>query len=301
MDLVITLVARPRGSSTPPQSCVKVLYASSSVHPGFIRWSEYDDVRTEQADLTRAFAAFDVLHRKVKHVDAYGNNHWKSHSVIIRGWPKTTELAAALAEYPGIDFGQDEIELTQPFRPLVHRWEALENYRDTTDDADGRTDASLLIEALEPAVRHSLDFVARLKKAGLVSWASLDFVFAPGEIMLAEQDGHFQAYLLTSFQFTVQKNQYTSQVDYVDWNGSQFGHATKPIDFAEFSGSKPLVSLPLYPATWAKNSRDVLAALMERGRVFQTLHGYHFKNCEGAKLCKSSGGLDTRSPVVPLP
>ncbi|KAK9420616.1 putative ATPase AAA-type core domain-containing protein [Seiridium unicorne] len=301
MDLVTTLVARLRGSSTPPQSCVKVLYASSYVHPGFIRWSEYDDVRTEQADLTRAFAAFDVLHRKVKHVDAYGNNHWKSHSVIIRGRPKATALAAALAEYPGIDFGQDEIELTQPFRPLVHRWEALENYRDTTDGADGRTDVSLLIEALEPAVRRSLDFVARLKKAGLVSRASLDFVFAPGEIMLAEQDGHFQAYLLTSFRFTVQKNQYTSQVDYVDWNGSQLGYATKPIDFAEFSGSKPLVSLPLYPATWAKNSRDVLAALMERGRVFQTLHGYHFKNCEGAKLCKSSGGLDTRSPVVPLP
>ncbi|KAK9788085.1 putative Ubiquitin-like protease family profile domain-containing protein [Seiridium cardinale] len=230
MDLVTTLVVRPRGSSTPPQSRIKVLYASSYVHPGFIRRFEYDEVRTEQAELMRAFAAFDVLHRKIKHVDAYGNNHWKSHSVIIRGQPKATALTASLAEYPGIDFGQDEIELAEPFRPLVHRWEALENYRDTTDDADGRADELLLIEALEPAVRNSLHFVAQLKKTDLVSWASLDFVFAPGEIILAEQDG-----------------------GYVDWSGSQFGYATKSIDFVEFSGSKPLASLPLYPMTWAKN------------------------------------------------
>ncbi|KAM0811853.1 putative AAA+ ATPase domain-containing protein [Seiridium cardinale] len=229
MDLVTTLVVRPRGSSTPPQSRIKVLYASSYVHPGVIRWFEYDDVRAEQAELTRAFAAFDVLHRKIKHA---------------------TALTASLAEYPGIDFGQDEIELTEPFRPLVHRWEALENYRDTTDDADGRADELLLIKALEPAVRNSLHFVAQLKKTDLVSWASLDFVFAPSEIMLAEQDGHFQAYLLTSFQFTVQKNQYTSRV---------------------------VMSI------------GVVASL--------TLHGYHIKNCERAKLCKSSGGLDTRSPV----
>ncbi|RYO81397.1 hypothetical protein DL766_001802 [Monosporascus sp. MC13-8B] len=61
------------------------------------------------------------------------------------------------------------------------RWEALKEYQDTTNDQQGKANASFLIAVLNLVVSSSVDELSRLRKSGKASFNSLDVVSSSPE------------------------------------------------------------------------------------------------------------------------
>ncbi|RYP09637.1 hypothetical protein DL764_001179 [Monosporascus ibericus] len=159
-------------------------------HKGLMRLSEHADVESERRALQKQCANFDTIQQRVKN-----SIEWSSHSFVIGGRVKDT----IMANYPGLELNSAEIELTAPFTSLVQRWEALKEYRDTTDDHQGEVNTFALVAVLNSVLSSSVDEYLRLRKNGKASFNSLDAVFCPGEIMLARDGEAISAYRLTSF------------------------------------------------------------------------------------------------------
>ncbi|KAK7941599.1 uncharacterized protein PG986_013986 [Apiospora aurea] len=217
---------------------VKYLYARRDR----VDWSEYSNAGKELADLEQRMAKFNIVHRK-KQSEKY---KWSTYSITIRGRPLET-LAVVLAGYPGIDTTRGVLELSAPYKPILHRWEALKKYRDTVDDAARREDASLLIKVFDGAMAASGEVLSWLYKTGTIAHDKLDLVFALGDIVVMKSAG------------------VTSVV----------------CGISAYDGEQPIASLPICPLKWSPDKRTLVDSLVARGRKFEALRGYHFQYYDG--------------------
>ncbi|KAK8087582.1 P-loop containing nucleoside triphosphate hydrolase protein [Apiospora hydei] len=259
-------------SSTECLAIVKYLYARRDR----VDWSEYSNASKELADLEQRMTKFNIVHRKKQSRDY----KWSTFSITIRGRPLET-LAVVLAGYPGIDTTRGVLELSAPYKPVLHRWEALKKYRDTTDNAGRREDASLLINVFDGAMAASGEVLSKLYKTGTIAHDKLDLVFAPGDIVVMKSAGVTSAHYLRSFTSTHAGTLWAADVECIDWNGSYFGFRSVIGGISAYDGEQPIASLPICPLKWCPDKRTLFDTLVARGRKFEALRGYHFKYYDG--------------------
>ncbi|KAK7923606.1 hypothetical protein PG985_007677 [Apiospora marii] len=287
----------PSSSSTPdfihPQ--VKYLYGQEDA----FHWSEYPNPDQASAALEQDVATYNIIHRKKLDI----NGAWSSQTITIRGRPLKT-LGVVLEGYPDIDATKESLTLEKPFKPILHRWEALRQYHDTVQDDEGREDASILINVFDGAMAASGKIMAKLYKTGTIAYDKLDLVFSLGEVVITKSsDGFTCAHYLRNFQR--QDGCWVASLESIDWNGRYFGFRPSTGQIRGYQGEVPLESLGICPLKWRQDQAALVKYLVARGRQFEALRGYHFKHFDGvgrpewgARKSAGEGGASVRGRVV---
>ncbi|KAK8097475.1 P-loop containing nucleoside triphosphate hydrolase protein [Apiospora sp. TS-2023a] len=270
----------PSSKSAPdfvhPQ--VKYLYGQEDA----FHWSAYPNPDQASAALEQEVSAYNIIHRKKKLGD---NGGWSSDSVTIRGRPLKT-LAVA------------------PYKPILHRWEALRKYRDTVQNEESREDAALLIGVFDVAMAASGKVIAKLYSAGTIACDKLDLVFSLGEVVVTRSsDGIASAHYLRDFQRTAAC--WVASLESIDWNGQYFGFRPATMRIRSYRGEVPIESLSICPLKWLRDQAAISKHLIARGRRFEALRGYHFKHFDGVGrnewggiTTPEEGGCPVRGRVV---
>lgn len=198
-----------------------------------------------------------------------------------------------LMHYPGHYWDGDTVTIQDPFCPIVHNWDALQEVANEAGDgsSEGEKQAHSDLKLLMGIISSSSG-VDKLEKYfkereqhidnKTVAYETLWTIFSPGRRVYAAP------FLKQSQIFIVG----SSSVDFpaegrraepwsiscwgYDWNGETFNRKPYEFEFEKFAGSKPINSLPCYPLDFYKNGdrneiKDLVNSLMDRGRAFREL------------------------------
>ncbi|KAK7990180.1 hypothetical protein PG989_010495 [Apiospora arundinis] len=238
----------------------------------------------QSEDLDKRMAQHSIVHHRWKQGKTLD---WISYSITLRGEALKT-LAVVLEGYPGIDTSVEEFVLHKPHKPVLHRWEAFKELRDTVEDPKHRENATVLISVFDGAMSASGDVITTLNKTGRIECDKLDLAFSLGEIVVLNSFGVTSAHYLIDFD--EDKDGWTADLECIDWNGSHFGRRTTSVQIPWYDGEKRIDSLDLCPLKWHKDRESLEALLVARGRKFEALRGYHFMHCDGASYHDHSAG-----------
>lgn len=79
-------------------------------------------------------------------------------------------------------------------------------------------------------------------------------------------------------------------VEFYDWDGQRSGFRGIEFRTLEFEDEKPLGKLRFVPFKLLKRPEQVRVQLVERGKIFEKMQGYHFKHYSGMKMVKTPEG-----------
>jgi hypothetical protein len=244
-------------------------------------WSWVDEYPTDikeaaENDETEKCA---IITRNVKCTD--GRRNTKAHSIVIQSPYLKKALSEILHDYPGVCCELQRLEFMAPFEPFVHRWAGFLQYWKRGDlDKMTREHIDLLHDTLQGEIGENIrefeDFVLN----GVVTFKSLWMIFQPGSIILSTHGGE------TLSAFELSQSQYgkdqcgevlSISADVVAWDGKSFGRQMENLIIRSFRGTKGITSLYAYPLHFHSRKNEIRAGLIERGKMFEELAGFHFK------------------------
>ena len=180
----------------------------------------------------------------------------------------------------------DTIALSSPFEPLVLNWDLLEDVskqpgRDQ-DDQTARSDLKLLLDTIREGSDTRLDeyFKIRetLKASKSITYDTLWTIFPIGCLVYSNpflkldqifivQD-HRRSWPLSSSSRS-KVSRWILKCWTYDWNGQFFQRYGIDLAIDEFSGAKPITSLPVHPVDAIENPEVLKKNLWERGELFR--------------------------------
>ncbi|KAH6695039.1 P-loop containing nucleoside triphosphate hydrolase protein [Plectosphaerella plurivora] len=254
------------------------------------RWSPYPNHDEALKHLTAQIAQDPIVHRHEFH-----DNKWKTFSFKVQSPLMKEILGLALANYQDFDPELQDWTFSPPFQPVVHRWDRLNDLRDSATDPERKQAATELVDFLRPILGPSVDALAKTKKTGKVTFDDLWQIFTPGELATTAFFDVEAACRMTKYERkdppNCQPPYYIVHLEYLDWNGDRCGYASTKVTVGYFEGFRHVVSLPVAPLYYNRAAEDTRRRLVERGRKFESLRGYHFQSCVGTKIL-----LETKCP-----
>ena len=80
------------------------------------------------------------------------------------------------------------------------------------------------------------------------------------------------------------------QCQHVDWDGEKFGMAGTVLKIRQFDGTVKISDLTAMPVQYCRSGNTVRAALIERGRTWEKLAGYHYEHYTGTGTGRGDDG-----------
>ena len=249
------------------------------------RWSKFETSPAEQQHLRETIGNDPIIHRHTQQEEGWVTQNFTIQDPLMRN-----HLSEALSGYQ--DFDADLVAWTfnPPFKPIVHRWARLNALlNDSELSNESKQALSKMIEFLKPIVAPSVDAMIRTKETGKVSFDDLWQIFPPGELVVTQLFGMETVGRVIKYreEFDMRKF-FIVTLEYLDWNGERCGYVDTDVVIGQFAGFRRVVSLPVYPLSLAESPDKIRARLVERGRKFETLRGYHFEACVGTKILLGS-------------
>lgn len=293
------------------------------------RWSEYALPDAEAAALDARAARAPIILRQTYNSDKMT---WVIESFTVQDVSMRQLLSAALEGYQDLDLDSAAWTFTPPYKAIVHRWQRLTDLisevensggecgGSDTEETDagearamkegtgagtasidktqaGRETASALRQFLTPIVHPAVGACKEARKTGQVAWDNVWQIFPPGELVLMKIAG-VQAVGRVVRQKRVGKQPgypdpcQEITLEFVSWNGERCGYADVNRRIYRFEGLRKVVGLAVYPLSFADDPTAVETRMIQRGRKFERLRGFHFLTCDRAT--KLSGGLKSQ-------
>ncbi|KAK7433019.1 hypothetical protein QQZ08_000492 [Neonectria magnoliae] len=254
------------------------------------RWSEFDNVDDDELNLNKRCSIVPIVHRHV-----YVNKHWITQSITVHDTAMRGVLGTVLAKYQDLDLELQNWTFEPPFMPLVHRWEALKEYHANATPGPARNASSALLAFLTPILASSVVSLARTKKTGKVSFDNVWQIFPPSSVVVTKFYGIDTICRVVKYKKRPEDRcnpaGWVIDMEYVDWNGEKCGWATTTLTIWDFEGFRRVTALPVYPLSFTSDGEKIKAGMIERGRKFERLRGYHFVVANGTKVL-----LETEKP-----
>jgi hypothetical protein len=278
----------------PQVSMVGMLYRHDCRYCGS-RWSEFANLDEEHAHLGKKIAHIPIIHRHT-----YEDKHWVTSSFTIHNDAMKDILSRALDKYQDLDMELENWMFRPPYRPIVHRWDRLKELQANTTNTLSKQVADTLMKFLEPILATSVDALSQTRRTGKISFEAVWQIFPPGELVLTKFFGVDT--ICRVLKYERQEVERTSfwiiTTEYVDWNGENCGYTTTKTTIVEFDGFRRVTALPVYPLSFNSAAADIRSEMIERGRRFERLRGYHFLACSGKKvLLENSEERPEEKPV----
>lgn len=257
------------------------LYESKPDRHGRTSWTtEYPDDLNEPPENAES-AQYALLVRHKKCYD--GRKKLEIDSIVVQNQLLKKVLGIVLKDYPGISTNLERVEFHAPFEPFVHRWEAFAEARETEVDTETKAHVELLWRVLEEELRDTIreknDHVAN----GVVRFDNIWTIFEPSTLVFSRDEDQERVYRLKTGNFANTRcgRVYALQVEFVDWDGENFGYGRDTLQIRAFCGTQLITKLFAYPLSHHATPESLKEKLIARGRLFEKYKGYHYKQYEG--------------------
>ena len=262
-------------------SSVKNLYQGkkddNGRRPWVVTYPDDLDAPAENAETAR----YALLIRNEKCYD--GRRKLKIESIIIQSPLLKVALGSVLDNYPGITTGLDRATFSPPFQPFVHRWNKLRDAVEDESHSETKAHVKLLYDVLEEELRNEIKARDDLLAHGVITYDYVWMLFEPGTIVYSTKNGEPCAVRLENSRYVEDQcgKHYMLICQTVDWDGEMFGYGSTRLKIAEFLGTKPITELTAFPLALHSSKDRLVSSLIERGKTFERLAGYHYKAYQG--------------------
>lgn len=269
---------------------VKNLYQSKPDDRGQTTWvDKYPDDLEEAAENAES-ARYALLIRNSKCYD--GRKKLQIDSIVVQSPLLKQVLGSVLKDYPGITTTLDRLTFKAPFQAFIHRWKNLIEALESEQDPETKDHLELLHRILEAELRDDLkardDFILN----GVITYSTIWMIFEPGTTVFTMKDGQNCAAKFNNghYQRTQCGNRYVLGCQIVDWDGENFGLGNENFYVWDFEGTTKITKLSAYPFEYHPNLVKVKEELILRGKAFEELSGYHYKNYQGIAIGEGPWG-----------
>ncbi|KAJ7488314.1 P-loop containing nucleoside triphosphate hydrolase protein [Mycena latifolia] len=214
----------------------------------------------------------------IRHFDEYETEPEKVEKTTVEVYSQHLRsiLAKVIGEYPGISFNTEHISLDLPVESLYHYLLELREEAATLEEGSVELEhLNILLRFIETQFAHTIEQVNNLRPENLVSYETLWTLFRPGTIIHSKIRGYDRAFKLASY-YTIACGPNTGFYltgDYTDCDGENYGTRGERLKIPPFAGSTGIATLPTAPLDMRVRKEEIRAALMKRGRRFQTMRG----------------------------
>lgn len=246
------------------------------------RYSRFADHDSEQNDLTDSLTEVPIVHHHFYHAEK-----WHTENFIVQSPAMRAHLQVALADYPDFDLDLEDWTFRAPFEPLVHRWDRLNALCEETADPQGKEAIQQLMDFLRPILAPSIKAVAQTRDSGKISFNDVWQIFPPNQLVVTAFFGVDTICRVVKYKhedICGRPPYWIVTLEYVDWNGETCGYATTTATIKSFKGARFVTSFPVFPLSFSESAAQIKQRIMERGRKFESLRGYHFRSCVGTQI-----------------
>lgn len=215
-----------------------------------------------------------------------GRKKFEIESLVVQSPLLKRALQAIFKDYPGITLDVDRLEFASPFQPFVHRWHEFEQATVKETHLETKHHLALLWNVLEAELKDLLQKIKDHERHGVIDFANIWTIFEPNALVLTDHDGSERLYRCVKGSSDTAK--YDIETQYVDWDGDRFGTVTSTLTIRSFRGTKKLTSLSAMPLSRHPKRVEIEKRLLARGKIFQDLKGYHFKDYNGIGVQEST-------------
>ena len=199
-------------------------------------------------------------------------------SIVVQSPLLKAVLENVFEGYEGITAGLKHVTFTRPFEPFFYRWDRFKEVVENELDETTRSHLQLLYTVMSVELEETISTYHDLLNHNVMTFDYLWTLFKPGDVLLCKIDGKDMMVKLQSSEYS---GDFSLTSKYVDWSGFEFGYASHVIFIPPFQGTKPITQLEAYPATFNPHFEDIKRQLINRGKRFETLQGYHYKAYDG--------------------
>ena len=207
-------------------------------------------------------------------------------SIIVQSPLLKTALKPVFENYPGITTTLERLEFEPPFTAFVYRWNGFCAAVTNEQDPTVKEHLGLLHRVLEEEMKNDIKARDDLLAHSVITYDYIWMLFEPGSVVVTAKGGQEQAALLTSGNYTTVCDcpVYSLNCKNVDWDGSSFGYGGARYNIPAFSGTAPISSLLAFPINYHPRKDEVTERLITRGKVFERLSGYNYKQYQGIAM-----------------
>ena len=213
-----------------------------------------------------------------------GRKSLQIHSIVIQSEPLRQFLGKVLEGYPNVTATLERLEFTNPFRPLVHRWENFLQEREKETDVTTKEHVELLYNILEEELRDTLARKKDLLRNGVITYPLVWTIFEPGDVVISTAGGRTRAFLFRDASIDCRTKKWIFDVKYIDYDGAQFGYRDFQVKAAPFVGTENITSLPVFPLKFHTEKDAIRDGLVARGKLWEEHKGYRYKQYEGIAI-----------------
>ncbi|KAF4434895.1 Fidgetin 1 [Fusarium acutatum] len=246
------------------------------------RWSRFPTHQKEHDDIEQSALQEPIVHRHI-----FSDHKWQTESFTIQSPAMQAVISTVLDKYQDLDLDVQKWTFEPPFMPLVHRWDRLLSLCEAENEEHEPEAAAQLLDFLTPILTPKVDALVKTRKTGNVLFDDLWQIFAPHEFVITKFYGVEAACRVTKYKLVEQcpmPSFWEIHLEYIDWNGNRCGYANTMIVIPEFTAYRRVTSLPAYPLSFHNSPSKIRGQMIERGRKFEALRGYHFQTCSGTKI-----------------
>ena len=271
-------------------SDVKNLYQTKPDNRGKTTWvDKYPDDLEEAAENAET-ARYALLIRNKKCYD--GRKKLEIDSIVVQSPLLKKALGSILKNYPGITTSLNRLTFSAPFQPFVHRWSRLVEAVESEEDADTKAHLELFHKTLQEELHDSIKARDDFIHNGVITYDTCWMIFEPGSTVFSVVDGQKSAVRLVNGDYVRTRccNAYDLNCEVVDWDGETFGWDSTRIKIWEFQGTAKITKLSAFPLEYHPTIDKVKEDLVQRGKAFESLHGYHYKQYQGIAIGQGPWG-----------
>ncbi|KID74414.1 uncharacterized protein G6M90_00g083890 [Metarhizium brunneum] len=261
-------------------------------------WSDRKPDDFEEAAEGEETEKFAIIVRKQKPKDADSTKNLEIDSIIIQSPHLKKVLGDVFRGYPGIMTRLSRLKLKAPFECFLHRWEQFEAARDAEgQDPTAKEHLDLLYDIMKEELGDIINLRKDYFKNKSVTFDDLWTIFPPDCTVLGIKEGKPVAALFKrgSYPQTPCGQEYNLECKIIDWDGVKMGWSSLKLQIPAFLGFANFSSLPCYPIEYCSNPEAIKETLRERGRRFESLAGFCYRQHEGVAFYHPEQDADKTS------
>ncbi|RSL63257.1 hypothetical protein CEP54_005304 [Fusarium duplospermum] len=264
------------------QCSIQTLYEGPPKCKCCINWVEVypDDLRMAVEEEAEAKQKALVIRMSKNHDD---EKPLALHSIIVQNSSLKETLGQVFEGYQGITTSLKKLVFKAPFRPFHFRWKQLTELLEyqKQNDRDAAAYTQLLYDVLHDELHEQMTEINDLLDHGVITYDRFWALFEPGKLVF--NVSHRDEYFLIAIDCQYNHSEKHTRViaKYVDWDGQRFGYTTAALKVHEFSGTRKLSELEVYPASLLPSPDETRSRLISRGKKFHSLQGVHHRTYSG--------------------
>ena len=270
----------PALKDAPPGSIcdVKSLYQGPEDNQGRAQWVDKYPEDAEEAAENEETEKYALIARKKKCFD--GRRKFDIDSIIVHSPELKEILGRVFKDYPGISCELHRLVFSAPFEQFVHRWTEFTAELESAKPGKAKEHLELLHSLLKEELKDTIKALEDYVVHGIITYQHLWVIFQPGAIVYTTQGGTPKALSFSNGYYTKTNCGpcYQLSLQAVGWGGSSFGRSTEYIQIYSWTGTRPIKDLHALPLSLHPKEEAIRSSLIERGRKYESLAGYHFKS-----------------------